>query len=95
MPSTHSSFVSSLTTLIYLNNGLNSEYFAISLIFSLIVIYDSIGVRYEVGKHAKIINNITKEMPFNEALKEKIGHKLTEVINGIILGLIIALIFNC
>ena len=41
MPSTHSSLVASLTTLIYLNYGITSSLFSISLIFSLIVISKS------------------------------------------------------
>ena len=59
MPSTHSSLVASITTLIYLNYGITSSLFSISLIFSLIVIYDSMGIRYESGKQAEVINNFT------------------------------------
>ena len=90
MPSTHSAFVSSLTTLIYIYYGSNSQYFAISFIFSLIIIYDSVGVRYESGKHAEIINIITNN---KNKLKEKLGHTLPEVICGIILGIMISLIY--
>lgn len=90
MPSTHSAFVSSLTTLIYIYYGSNSLYFAISFIFSLIIIYDSVGVRYESGKHAEIINIITNN---KNKLKEKLGHTLPEVICGIILGIMISLIY--
>ena len=42
MPSTHSTLTSSLTTIIYLNYGVTSILFALSLFFSLIVIYDYI-----------------------------------------------------
>ena len=90
MPSTHSAFVSSLTTLIYIYYGSNSLYFAISFIFSLIIIYDSVGVRYESGKHAEIINIITNN---KNKLKEKLDNTLPEVICGIILGIMISLIY--
>ncbi len=89
LPSSHAVLVSSLTSLIYLNYGY-SEYFAISLIFSLIILYDAVGVRYEVGKHAKILNEITNNKP----LKELIGHTLIEVLCGIFLGIIVSIIFN-
>ena len=97
MPSSHSSFVTSLTTTIALNYGFTSVYFAISLIFSLVVIYDSMGVRYEAGKQAEILNDIVEKIQFNKKikeLKEKVGHKPIEVLCGVMLGLSIALIFN-
>jgi len=96
MPSTHSSFVSSLTTSIYLEFGLSSVYFAISLIFSLVIIYDSMGVRYEAGKQAEVLNDIVEKINFNnkiKELKEKVGHKPIEVLCGVLLGISIALIF--
>jgi len=97
MPSTHSSFVSSLTTLVYLELGASSIYFAIALIFSLVIIYDSMGVRYEAGKQAEVLNDIVEKMKFNkkmEELKEKVGHKPIEVICGVLLGISVALIFS-
>lgn len=97
MPSTHSSFVSSLTTLVYLELGVTSIYFAICLVFSLIIIYDSMGVRYEAGKQAEVLNDLVEKINFNKKikeLKEKVGHKPIEVICGVLLGISISLIFN-
>ena len=90
LPSSHATLVSSLTSLIYLNYGY-SKYFAISLIFSLIILYDAVGVRYEVGKHARVLNQLNNS---NKPLKELIGHTLYEVLCGIFLGIIISIIFN-
>lgn len=86
MPSSHSSFTSSLVTLVFLEYGGNSIYFAICLIFTLIILYDAIGIRYEVGLHAKVLN----EMSGNLYLKDKIGHTLLEVICGAILGMLVS-----
>lgn len=96
MPSSHSTLVISLVTTIGLNQGITSIYFAISLIFSLIVLYDAMGIRYETGKQAEVLNKLTKEINFKDfvSLKEKIGHKPIEVLGGIISGIIIALILN-
>ena len=88
MPSSHSALVSSLTTLIYLDYGL-SIYFSISFIFSLIVIYDARGIRYESGKQAKILNSIA-----NTNLRESLGHNSLEVLVGIILGSLLVVILN-
>lgn len=89
MPSTHSSLVASICTIICLDYGITSPLFAITLIFSLIVIYDAMGIRYESGKQAEAINTFT-----GSKLKEKIGHKPIEVIAGILLGILVSLCFN-
>lgn len=89
MPSTHSALVASITTLIYLNYGITSPLFSISLIFSLIVIYDSMGIRYESGKQAKTINNI-----LGTKLKEPLGHKPIETLIGVLFGIVLSIILN-
>ena len=98
MPSSHSSFVTSLTTIIGLTEGFESSHFAISLIFSLVVMYDAMGVRYETGKQAEILNILVKgnKKSFKEKtilLKEKVGHMPIEVFCGFLLGIVMALIF--
>lgn len=97
MPSTHTTAVISLTTLMYIDYGVNSELFAICLVFSLIVMYDAMGIRYETGKQAEIINLLAKKAKLKESfvlLKEKIGHKPIEVLGGIITGIVLAVILN-
>ena len=97
MPSSHSSFVTSLTTIIGLTKGFDSVYFAICLIFSLVVMYDAMGVRYETGKQAEILNILVKgNKTFKEKtilLKEKVGHMPIEVFCGCILGILVASVF--
>lgn len=98
MPSTHTSFSFSLVILILLKHGLTSPLFAISLIFSFIVAYDSMGVRMESGKQAEAINtivdNVSDMAPMSVAkLKEKLGHKPLEVIMGMLLGTIVSVIY--
>ena len=88
MPSAHSSFISSLTFIIGFNEGFDSAIFALSLIFMLITCYDAISVRFESGRHAKILNE-----KFNLKMKYRIGHKLLEVVVGILLGFITATVF--
>lgn len=102
-PSSHSSTVTALSTAIALQQGVESTYFAISLIFSIIVIYDAVNVRYYAGKNIQLtkqlvsdlekINQTTFDNPiYHEKIKTVLGHKLIEVIGGIGLGLIIALL---
>jgi len=101
MPSAHASFSFALTAIIGFDNGISSPMFAVALIFSMIVCYDAMGIRFESGKQAEIINDLAeiveKEKRHRitfEHLKEQLGHKPFEVIMGIILGTIVAMIFN-
>lgn len=97
MPSSHSALVASLTTILAVNEGITSPIFAVSLIFAFVVIYDAMGVRYETGKQAIIINQLTQKMNLKkqfQQLKEKVGHKPIEVLFGTLLGICLAIVFN-
>ena len=60
-PSSHTATVTALALRIGVDWGFNSVGFAISFLFGSIVIADASGVRQEVGKHAKYINNQMKK----------------------------------
>lgn len=89
MPSTHSTLVSSLSTLVYINHGSNGILFAITIFLSLIIIYDSMGIRYESSKMAKVVNNIA-----STNLRERLGHKPVECLVGVIFGIVVTSILN-
>ncbi|MDD4028577.1 MAG: divergent PAP2 family protein [Caldisericia bacterium] len=96
-PSSHTATVSALTIRIAIDCGLSSNYFAICFILSSIVVADATGVRQEVGKHAKYINDhILNRKPNDPVvhfpMKELIGHNMVEVLGGFALGAIIVLI---
>ena len=97
MPSSHSSVVTSLMTLIGLNEGFDSILFAIAFVFGLIVMYDAAGVRRAAGKQAGILNQLiySKQIKIdtNEKLKELIGHTPKQVFVGALWGIILAVIF--
>lgn len=94
MPSSHSSSVCALTTAIGMLNGITSHIFAVSFVFSIVVMYDAMGVRRETGKQAEIINKLIadildyKPQYFQQNLKELIGHTPFQVLCGAILGVI-------
>lgn len=90
MPSVHSALVTSLTTAIGIKYTVFNDLFLVCLVFSTIIIYDAINVRFEAGLHAKALNDITgKEMTFNES----IGHLPQEAFVGSCIGIITAIIF--
>lgn len=96
MPSGHAAIVSSLSTLVLLNKGFTSFEFGAILIFSLIILADAIGVRYETGKQAEAINEIVEDLNENDMeieirkLKEQVGHRPIEVLIGTLIGIAIA-----
>ena len=98
MPSTHTSFISSVTMLIGFKLGFDQPFFAFCLIVSLIIAYDGMGVRLESGKQANAINiiveNLSKTNFKIKHLKEQLGHEPLEVFMGYVFGTLMALIFS-
>ncbi|SJZ36995.1 divergent PAP2 family protein [Garciella nitratireducens] len=95
MPSSHSAFSMALTTTIGKIYGWSSPIFAISLSFSLIVMYDAAGVRRAAGEQARILNKIIYDLQNHRKiiegrLKELIGHTPKQVIVGALLGIAIS-----
>ena len=87
MPSSHTSMIMSATATIGILEGFTTPLFGLALVFSLIVMYDAAGVRYETGKQATIINYLMEEIREHkefhmEKLKELIGHRPIEVLMG-------------
>lgn len=97
MPSSHTASVMALTTAALLKEGIGSSLFAICAILSMIVINDAVGVRYETGKQAAVLNKITKQLfkgdgeHKNSALKELVGHTPMQVLMGVLLGIGVAI----
>lgn len=95
MPSSHSSFVCSLTTVIGYTYGLDSVYFAICATFSMIVMYDAFNVRRSAGEQAKALNKVIEALMKNhvldgeETLKVILGHSPLQVFAGMVLGIIV------
>lgn len=97
MPSSHSALVVGTTIAIGLQEGFNSAVFAVAWVMSMVVIYDATGVRRHAGDHARILNLMIDELftghPLAEKeLKERLGHTPREVVGGILLGIVAALL---
>ena len=97
MPSSHSAIVMVLTTMIAKQYGINSPIFAMSVIFSAVVMYDAAGVRRAAGKQAKLLNKIVStpgltNIQMQEKLVEVLGHTPIQVIVGATIGIIVGMI---
>ena len=99
MPSGHSAVMVSLATIVGLEEGLYSPLFAVSLIVTIIIIRDALGLRRYLGEHGKILNVLVKDLKEDELLDnkyphllEKVGHTPAQVVAGSLLGFSISLI---
>ncbi len=68
--------------------------FAVSLVISIIVIYDAVGVRRAAGRHAEVLNEWSRllseafEHGFQtEDLKTLLGHTYPQVTAGTVFGI--------
>ena len=91
MPSSHTALVVSLTTVLGARRGVTSPEFALSAIFTSVVMYDATGVRRAAGRQAAVLNRIIDDLFHQEGIKEErlrelIGHTPVEVIAGALLG---------
>lgn len=97
MPSSHSATVCALATACAIKEGFDSPAFAISVILAMIVMRDAMGMRRQVGEHAKVINRLFKNLSESlndpelaeKALEELAGHTPIQVFAGMILGIIL------
>ena len=103
MPSGHSATVTSLAVFCGLSFGFGSFQFAATAILATVVCHDAMGVRLETGKQAVAINEILEAFELlapdkiSEAnLKEFVGHTPIQVMAGILLGIVNAIVmFFC
>ncbi len=92
MPSSHSAAVASASVIVALVVGINQPLFFLTILFSLLVIRDALGLRMELTKHAIAINKMIKHLPAGEnnsfvKQSERVGHTFWQVIIGTIIGI--------
>ena len=97
MPSSHSGVVTCLAAMIGKSQGFDTPIFAVSLIFSMIVMYDAAGVRRAAGKQASLLNKIVETpglsgVQVQEKLVEVLGHTPFQVVVGAIIGITVGLL---
>lgn len=95
MPSSHSALVTAMTASIGKLYGFDAPIFAVSCVFTMIVMYDAAGVRRAAGKQAKAINLLFMhtDLKFEEQLKELLGHTPLQVFCGAVLGIAVGCLF--
>jgi len=98
MPSSHSASVASLATSMGLYYGFLSMPFLMTLVFTIITMFDAAGVRRSAGRQAQVLNKMLDELYqkgqfAEERVKELLGHTPVEVFAGAFLGILISFLF--
>lgn len=95
MPSAHSALVASIILSVFLEEG-PAPLFFVTLIFGMIVMYDAMTLRREVGAHRALLDRlhlrIEKKAAKTLLEKDHIGHTPLEVFVGMLIGLAIPLV---
>lgn len=93
MPSMHAAFTTALCTSIFLYEGVSTA-LAVSVVFTFLIIMDSLRLRRFVGEQGRVLNKLIANLPQEQEYKypilsTQVGHRLAEVIVGVIVGLIV------
>lgn len=102
MPSSHTAAVCGVLTASSVSFGFSSFEFAISGVLAMIVMRDAMGMRREVGRHAKALNQIFDELAkakdnrelTHKALGELVGHTPLQVFAGAFVGIAVSLLLS-
>jgi len=99
MPSTHAAGVTALSVAVGDQVGYGSPLFAAVVAFTVITLFDAQGVRRWSGRQAQVLNKVMEDMYFKrriqeQRLKELLGHTPFEVLVGMGVGLVTALVLR-
>ena len=96
MPSAHTGFIIALITAVGYYEGITSGAFAVSMALAILVVDDAVRLRAYMGDQGRYLNMLIRQLNINEAqfprLKERMGHRISEVIIGGIYGFILTII---
>ena len=99
MPSTHAAGVTALSVSVGFQDGFHSSLFALAVAFTVITLFDAQGVRRWSGRQAQVLNKMLEDMYFQrriqeQRVKELLGHTPVEVLAGMGIGLVTALVLR-
>jgi len=96
MPSAHTGFIVSLVTSVGYYAGIGSGAFAVAVALAIIVIDDAARLRMYMGDQGRYLNMLIRQLNISEEqfprLHERMGHRISEVIVGGILGFILTML---
>jgi len=92
MPSAHTAFACSITTLAGLHAGLNSIEFALAAVFTVLIMRDAVTFRNFLGQQGALLNTLVMKLNMKDqkntpVFMERVGHSISEVAAGAIWGI--------
>ena len=98
MPSSHTAMMSGLIYAIGFYYGITTPEFATALMVTLLVVSDALRLRMYIGSYGKTLNNLLYRLKIEDdaaalKLKERVGHRPSEILAGAVLGILTALVF--
>lgn len=97
MPSSHTAMMSALIYGIGHYQGIPTSEFATALILTILVVSDALRLRMYIGSYGKTLNDLLNRLKIEDEtsilkLKERVGHRPSEILGGVILGVLTALV---
>lgn len=92
MPSSHAALMLSLLTVVTFKDGAGSALFAVVLVLTMIILYDAVNVRRAVGEQGLVLLELAKKAGLRPAVHQAMGHRISEVIGGGLLGIMVAVL---
>ena len=96
MPSAHTGFIVALVTSVGYYEGITTGSFTVALALAIIVIDDAARLRMYMGDQGRYLNMLIRQLNVSEEqfprLKERMGHRVSEVIVGGILGFVLTIV---
>ena len=97
MPSAHTALAISLVTSVGFYEGIGDASFAIAIVLAFIIIDDATRLRMHLGDQGRYLNMLVEQLNISEEqyprLKERMGHRVSEVVVGAIMGFFLTLGF--
>jgi uncharacterized protein len=96
MPSAHTAFAISLLVSIGHYEGIHSGAFAVTVGLAFLIIDDAVRIRMHLGDQGRYLNMLVEQLDLDKEkfprLKERVGHRVSEVIAGAIFGIILTVL---
>jgi len=92
MPSSHSAFTTSAVVFSGLLYGLETEFFGLTLMLAIIVIYDRSKLNHIYKKFQEKYPSLKRDVQKDNELKDLVGHTTSEIIVGIIIGILTGIV---
>lgn len=97
MPSAHTSLVVSLLVTMAYYEGVHSAAFALAAVLAFIVIDDAARIRMYLGDQGRYLNMLVEQLGIEKdkfpRLKERVGHRVSEIIGGALAGFFFTIFF--